>query len=153
MKKKVEKKLGKSRKIKGVISESEFGRVRIAIGLYDEERKNAQKHSAAVTQTVELIKQRYPMMRISETEVKRILATWRPRGSHNNLRIECLTYSQVGQTNHPGIEAQLAGMSQKRESKLPPPSNVIPRNSVTTYQVRFGERPYYPRHNRRPPKE
>jgi hypothetical protein len=40
----------------------------IVMSLYDEARKNGQKHSAAVTQTVELVKQRDPAMRISETE-------------------------------------------------------------------------------------
>ena len=140
MKKKLKQKLGRPRKIKGVISESKFARVRIAIGLYDEERKNGQKHSAAVSQTVELIKLRYPMIRISETEVKRILASWHPRESHNNLLIEGLTYTEEERANDSRLENPTG------------PSDVISRNSVTRYQVRFGKRPSYPRHNRKPPK-
>jgi len=152
MKKKVKKNLGRPRKIKGVISETKFARVRIAIGLYDEERKNGQKHSAAVAQAVELIKERYPTIRISETEVKRILATWRPRGSHNNLRIDGLTYGEEG-ANPSHLEAPMAAASQQRGSDLPGPLDVIRRNLVTRYQVRVGERPNYPRHNRKAPKE
>ena len=104
-----------------------------------EARKNGQKHSAAVTQTVELIKQRHPMMRISETEVKRTLAVWRPRGSHTILRFECSTLSGEELAKHYWIEAQSAAMSQEKSSKLSVPSDVILPKSLTTYKMYFGE--------------
>ena len=80
----MKKKLGRPRKKEGVISFWNFQRAGIVMSLYDEARKSGQKHIAAIAQTVELIKQRDPVMRISETEVKRILATWRPRKSHHS---------------------------------------------------------------------
>ena len=66
------KSMGRPRKKEGEISFRDFDRANIAMSLYHEARKNGQKHSVAVAQTVESIKQRYPIMRISETEVKRI---------------------------------------------------------------------------------
>jgi hypothetical protein len=84
----MKKKMGRPRKKEGVISFWHFQRAGIAMSSYDEERMNGQKHSAAVVQALGLIKQRHPMMRISETEVKRILAAWRPRGPHIILRFE-----------------------------------------------------------------
>ena len=88
----MKKKLGRPRKTEGEFSTNDLVRAGTVMGLYDEARKDGQKHSAAVVQTVELIKERHSMMRISETEVKRILAVWRPRGSHTILRFE---YSMI----------------------------------------------------------
>ena len=127
----MKKKLGRPRKEKGATSFSGFERAVVAMNLYDEGRMNGQKHSAAVTRTVELIKQSYLRMPISETGVKRILAAWRPRRSHTIVRFECSALS----------EEELV----KRY--------VIPPHSVTTYKICVGERPNYSRHNRRLPKE
>jgi hypothetical protein len=148
----MKEKMGRPRKKEGVISERDFHRVGVVMSLYDAVRKNGQKHSAAVAVTVELIKQSYSMMRISETEVKRILAAWQPRGSHNILRFECSTLRGEELAKHSWIEAQAAAMSQKQGSNLPAPSDVILPNSVMTYKMSLGERSDYPRHNRKPPK-
>ena len=130
-----------------------FERASLVMTSYDEARKNGQKHSAAVVQTVELIKQSNPMMRISKTEVKRILAAWRPSGSHIILRIECSMLSKEEIAKQYCSEPQPAAMSQKEGSQLPAPSDVMLPKSITTYKMHFGERPNYPRHNRKPPKE
>jgi hypothetical protein len=148
----MEKKLGRPRREKGMISFWNFQRGGIAMSSYDEARKNGEKHSAAVAQTVEFIKQYYPMMRISETEVKRTLAAWRPRRSHTILRIECSTIVGEEVAKPCLIEAQLAAMAEKKEAKLPVPSDVILPKSITTYKMYFGERPNYPRHNRKLPR-
>lgn len=131
----------------------EFERAGLVMSSYDEARENGQKHSAAVAQTVELIQHSHPMMRISETEVKRILAACRPRGSHIILRFECLTLSGKELAKRYRIDAQPAAVSQQKGSTLPAPSNVIFPSSVTTFKMYFGERPNYPRHNQKPPKE
>ena len=70
--KEMKKSMGRPRQKEGLFSFRDFDRANIAMSLYHEARKNGQKHSVAVAQTVESIKQRYPIMRISETEVKRI---------------------------------------------------------------------------------
>jgi hypothetical protein len=149
----MKKKLGRPRKTKGEFSTNDLVRAGTVMGLYDQARQNGQKHSAAVMQSVELIKQRHPMIRISETEVKRILAVWRPRGSHTILRFEYSMISGEELAKRCGIEAHPAAVSQDQCSKLPVPSGVIPPKSLTTYKVYFGERPNYPRHNRKLPKE
>src|ERR1700676_3612310 len=149
--KEMKKKIGRPRKKEGVISFPDFQRVGIVGSLYDEARESGQKHSVAVGQTVELIKQRYPTMRISETLVKRILATWRPRGSHNILLFKVKTRNREELAKHRN-DAQLAAMSQEKGSKLSAPSDVVLPSSVTTFGMTLGERPTYPRHNRKPPK-
>ena len=149
----MKKKLGRPRKTKGEISTNDFMRAATVMSLFDDARKNGQKHSAAVAQSIEVIKQRHPMMRISESEVKRILAAWRPRGSHTILRVECSTLSKEEIAKRYCSESQPAALSEKKGSKLPAPSDVILPKPVTTYKMYFGERPNYPRHNRKPPKE
>lgn len=56
-------------------------RVILAVYAYGEARKLGEKHSVAVTEAVKYIRATAPAMRVSETEVKRIMAAWRPRGS------------------------------------------------------------------------
>jgi hypothetical protein len=149
----MKKKLGRPRKKKGVSSFMQFERAGLAMSSYDEARKNGQKHSAAVAQTVELLKHSHPVIRISQTEVKRILAACRPRGSHTILRFECSTLSGEEIAKRYGIEEQPAALSQKKGPKLPAPSDVILPKSITTYKMYIGERPNYSRHNRKLPKE
>jgi hypothetical protein len=147
------KKLGRPRKKKGVTPFMNFQRIGLVMHWYDEERTNGQKHSAAVAQTVELIKQNHPMMRISQAEVKRILAALRPRGSHTILRFEGSTVRGEELAKHYRIEAQPAAVFQNKGSKLPAPADDILPKSVTIYRTYCSERPNYPRHNRKPPKE
>jgi hypothetical protein len=149
----MEKKLGRPRKSDGVISPQDFARAGIAMSVYDEARGNGQKHSVAVTQTVEFIKQRHPKMRISETEVKRILAKFRPRNSQTILRFERSTLSEEGLVKFHWIQERLRALQQKDGLSLPAPADVGVTKPVTTYKIRFGERPNYPRHNRKTPKE
>jgi hypothetical protein len=149
----MKKKLGRPRKTEGEFSTNDLVRAGTVMSLYDQARQNGHKHSAVVTQSVELIKQRHPMMRISETEVKRILAVWRPRGSHTVLLFEYSTISGEELAKRRGIEAHPAAVSQNQCSKLPAPSGDFPPKSLTTYKVYFGERPNYLRHNRKLPKE
>ena len=129
--KEMKKNMGRPRKKEGVISFQDFLRVGIVESLYDEARENGEKHSVAVAQTVELIKQRDPTMRISETGVKRILAALRPSGSHTIVRFKVKT------------------LTGDERARLYP--NQVPV-SVTTFGMTLGERPNYPRNNRKGPK-
>jgi hypothetical protein len=153
MKKKMKKKMGRPRKTEGQLSHQDFARAGIVMGLYDEARRVGQKHSVAVKQTVEFVKQHYPRKRISETGVKRILAEFRPRESQTILRFERSTLAGEELATFYWIQEQLAALRQKKGFRLPAPSDVIPPKSVATYKIRFGERPIYPRHNRKSPKE
>lgn len=129
--KEMKKNMGRPRKKEGEISFEDFLRVGIVGSLYDHAREGGQKHSVAVTQAVELIKKRDPTMRISETLVKCILAAWRPRGSHDILLFKVST------------------LTGDKLAKLYPNEAPI---SVTKFGMTLGDRPIYPRHNRKPPK-
>ncbi len=54
-----------------------LGRATLAVYGYDQARKAGEKHMAAITEAVRLIRATHPRMKISETEVKRVLADWR----------------------------------------------------------------------------
>ena len=54
---------------------------------YDQARRAGEKHSSAVRSAAAAVRQRYPGMRLSETEVKRILADWRPRNCRTGVLI------------------------------------------------------------------
>lgn len=53
-------------------------RITLAVFGYDEARTAGAKHLAAVEEAVRFVRSADPRMRISTTEVKRILAEWRP---------------------------------------------------------------------------
>jgi len=149
----MEKKLGRPRKSKGVISAQDFARAGIAMSVYDEARENGQKHSVAVAQSVEFTRQHYPEMRISETGVKRILAKLRPRKSQTILLFERSTPSQEELAKFRCIQEQVRALQQEKGLRLAAPSGVDAAKPVTIYKIRFGERPKYPRHNRKTSKE
>ena len=68
--------MGRPPKKEEEISLRDSVRAGIVMSFYDQARENGQKHSVAVAQTVEWIKQRNPKFPISETGVKRNLAAW-----------------------------------------------------------------------------
>ena len=76
--KEAEEETGKTQKTKGVISYQNFTRAGIVMCVYDELRKNGQKHSLAVSETIEFTTQHYPNKRVSETAVRRNLGEFRP---------------------------------------------------------------------------
>ena len=78
---------GRPKKEKGREEFWRFVRTGIIISEYDEARKSGQKHSVAVTQAVAYLKQHQPEMPVSETVVKRMLATFRPRKQSNQTAV------------------------------------------------------------------
>ena len=132
-----------------------FVRAGIVMAVYDEARQSDQKHSVAVTQAVEFVKQNYPGLRISETAVRRILAKWRPRNSGTILRFERSTMTADEIAKYRSIREQAAAFQQKEGLKVPMPSDIInnPSKPRTKFLLRFGERPNYPRSNRKVTKD
>jgi hypothetical protein len=149
----MKKKLGRPRKAEGLISRRDFARAGIVMSLYDEARKNGQKHSMAVRETVDFVKKPYPKMRISETGLKRILAKFRPRNSQTILRFERSTLTAEELAKFRWMQGILAAYWHDKESILQPPSPLSPIGPVTTFKFRFGERPNFPRTNRKSPKK
>lgn len=123
-------------------------RAALAMGAYDEARERGEKHSSAVRYAVDLVKQRDPDGHISETEVKRILAAWRPRGSQTILRFERKTLTEEDIQRRYSMHEQLATLQQTKGLKLEVPRNFNPRGSAV-FTIRFADRPNYPRHNRK----
>jgi hypothetical protein len=123
------KKAGRPRK-NGVQPIGVLRRETLALFAYERAREAGEKHCVAVSEAVKYIRQTAPRMRISETEVKRIVAYWRPRGS-----TRCLRVSEPGPSGH--------------VTSVP-----VLRNGVVSfidcrvlYTASHGPRPIYPRAN------
>ena len=48
---------------------------------YNESRRVGEKHAIAVASAATQVRDQYPGMRVSETEVKRVLAKYQPKGN------------------------------------------------------------------------
>jgi hypothetical protein len=129
---------------------TQFMRAGIVMAVYDEARQNDQKHSVAVRQAVEFVKQNYPALRISETAVRRILAEWRPRNSGTILRFERSTMTAEEIAKYRSVREQAAAFQQQIGPSVPPlPDINNPSKTATKFVFGFGERPNYPRSNRK----
>jgi hypothetical protein len=102
----------------------------LALFAYERARKAGEKHCVAVSEAVKYIRQTAPRMRISETEVKRIVAYWRPKGS-----TRCL------QVSEPGSSGNFASVPTLRNGVV---SFIKCRVLLT---ASHGPRPIYPRAN------
>lgn len=127
-------------------------RAAMIMSAYDEARGRGDKHSAAVRYVVDLLKQCNPAIPISQTEVKRVLATWRPRNSRTILRFDRKILSEEDINRHRCIRDQLDALRSTKGLKLEVPPNFDLQRSRTALTIRFAERPNYPRHNRKNPK-
>jgi hypothetical protein len=129
-----------------------FVRTGIIISEYDEARKGSQKHGAAVTQAVEYLKQHQPEMPVSETVVKRTLATFRSRNSPVTLRFK---RSAVGKNKLARFRSMLKQAGDRQsEIGLSVPSPAIQNlpTNLTAYTFGYSKRPDFLRHNRKNPK-
>lgn len=126
-----------------------FLRAGIVMSIYDEARQDGQKHSAAVRQAVEFTKQRHPEMSISETEVRRTLARFRPRTSETIPLFERLPVTEGEVETLRRMMEQVPAAQQRPGSNAPLVLDISSFQPRTKYVIRFGERPSYPRHNRK----
>jgi len=147
------RKRGRPRKKEDAIAFWQFGRAARAMCAYDEARERGDKHSVAVRYAVDVLKRRNPKMPISEAEIRRVLAAWRPRGSHTILRFERSTLSEQDAEKLQWIRGQLAALEGKKDLTSPVLSIDNPPKTATIVKIRLAERPQYARHNRRISKE
>jgi hypothetical protein len=138
---------GRPRKKPDAIPLWQFLRVAAVMCAYHEVRARGEKHSVAVGQAVDFVRKLHPQMPISETEVRRVLAKWRPRGSSALFRFESANPSEEDLNRHRKFREELANLNEKKGLKLPIPQKEI----STSIIVRLGERVDYPRHNRKTP--
>jgi len=147
---------GRPRKEEGILEYRQFVRAGIVSAAYDEARRSDQKHSVAVRQVVEFVKQNYPALRISETAVRRILAEWRPRNSGAIFRVERSIMTEEEILKYRSVRDQAAAFQHQNGLKvpmLPDINNNNPTKTVTKFVFGFGERPNYPRFNRKTTKD
>jgi hypothetical protein len=137
---------GRPKKEEGREESWRFVRAGIIISAYDEARKSKQKHSAAVTQAVDYLKQHQPEMPVSETVVKRTLATFRSRDSRTTLRFKRYTVGKKKVARLRSILEQAHDMQRQMGLSVPPPT--IP-TSLTAYKFGYSKRPHYHRYNRK----
>jgi hypothetical protein len=79
---------------------------------YDDARLQG-KHLAAIRTTIDAIRNRFPKMRISETEVKRIVASQRAKGLTEILRFEERTLEGEEAKNFYRRQAQMHSLFNK----------------------------------------
>ena len=135
---------GRPKKEKGLIELWRFGRAGVVRFAYDEARRRGEKHSAAIICAVEYIRQHYPKMPISETEVRRVLANFQPKKSRTVLLFERAT---LGGEKLKKFRI-VAGVQGEKGPGVPSSIQNLPE-SITSYKFRFATRPQYPRHNKK----
>ena len=140
---------GRPKKEKGREEFWRFVRMGIIISAYDEARKGGQKHSAAVTQAVAYLKQHQPGMPVSETVVKRALATFRSRNSQTTLRFKRSTVGKKKLARLRSTLEQVPDIQGENGPSVPSPSIQSLPKSLTAYKFGYAKRPRYSRHNRR----
>ena len=138
---------GRPRQAKNTIQFWQFARAARVMCAYDEARERGDKHSVAVRGAVEHLKRSNPEMPISQTEVKRILAVWRPRNAGTILRFKRKMLTEEDIKRHCLILEQLAALQEKTGLRLEVPTNHELTGPTVSLTARFAERPNYPRHN------
>lgn len=139
---------GRPKKKEDRMDSRQYGRAAIVMCAYDEARKKGEKHSIAVRYAVDSFRQRSSRMRISETEVKRILSRFRPKGRGAILLFERSTLSEEDIKRRSWIREQIAGLYGEKGitlAQLP----VYDETRREKFTIRFSERPDYSRHNRK----
>ena len=95
-----------------------FSRAAVGLCAFDQARSAGEKYSVALQAAVTAVRQKFPGMRISEGHMKRILLEFRPKGSTDVLLVD--------------------------EN---PNAGTLDGSKVRRWDLRFGPRPNYPRHN------
>jgi hypothetical protein len=140
---------GRPRQAENTMPFWQFMRAARVMYAYDDARERGEKHSVAVKEAVELLKQSNPRMPISQTEVKRILAVWRPRNAGIILRFERKSVTEEDIKAHYLILGQVAALQERTGLSLGAPTNPELTGPLVSLTARFAERPNYPRHNRK----
>jgi hypothetical protein len=147
---KAKKKLrGRPKKNSGELEFRRFVRAGLIMCAFDEAREGGDKHSAAVTHAVAYVRQHHPEMPVSESEVKRTLATYRPIESRTILKFKRskIDDERLAPLRHM-FEQVATVQDEKHLSARPFSFNDVP-TSLSAIKFGFSERPLYPRHNRK----
>jgi hypothetical protein len=136
--------MGRPRK-NGTKEPSHLWRSLVIFNAYSKAREVGLKRSAAIRETVDAVRQRFPGMRISETEVKRVVAKFSPRGSSIALWVE----------DSP-LEGDEAAIRRRRDAEFMEHAGIKRPVSMNDSELRkplkrwtfgFHAKPNYPRNN------
>jgi hypothetical protein len=105
----------------GVMQAWVLHRTMVGLSAYDEARSRGEKYEQALRAAVEEVRQTFPEMRMSETDMKRILAEFRPK------------------------ELELTFLVTECEDTV----TALGRKCEKAWQLSIGPQPEYPRHNAR----
>jgi hypothetical protein len=144
---------GRPKKAEDSMKASQFGRAAVVICAYDEFRKKPEKYKEAIKETVASLKRSNPKMPISNSEVNRILARFRPKGSKIVLLFERSRLSEEDIKKYRAVFEQAAAWHEEIGTTLPQLPALNEKHGREKFLIRFSERPDYPRHNRKSPKE
>lgn len=113
--------------------------------VYSRLRDAGLKHSAAVAETVIIVRQLNPGMRISEAEVRRVLAEFRLQGSLVELKVDysILEGEEAAKRRH--FFAQMAALAGSESTTELTDQNF--RRPLKCFKFGFAKRTNYPRHN------
>jgi hypothetical protein len=127
---------GRPKKKVGELESWRFVRAGLLMCAYDEARGSGHKHCAAVTHAVEYVREHHPEMPVSETEVRRTLATYRPINSRTILRFKRLMFGDEKRARLRLMLEQVAKVRGGKNLPMPPPSIKNLRNNLNA--VTFG---------------
>lgn len=133
----------------GVKEPWQFGRALMVIHAYSKARDGGQKHSAAIREAVDFVRQLDPEMPVSQTEVRRVLAEFRPQDSRVALRVDYSILEGEEAAKRRSFYAQMyAQMLEFAGTKST--TELIDENlrkPLKSFKFGFGKRPNYSRHN------
>lgn len=147
------RKRGRPRKTNDRVPFWRFALAGIAMCAYDEARQKGEKHSVAISEAVAFVREYFAGMQISETELRRVLARWRPRGAGTIFRFERSVWPDDEGMGFDNIHEQPSVLhrSEGQAESVPPEGRSV--SAPMVFKIRLSERPNYLRHNRKNPEE
>ncbi len=139
------RKVGRPRKEKDRFEPWQFGRAAAIVAAYEEARKRGEKHSVAVQEAAKQVKRQKPYVNVSESEVRRILAEFRPKTGGTTVLFEEVAPSEADLERRRWITTQIP-----EDSRLAISGRKGQQGKTgVTYKLRLGKRTEFPRHNRK----
>jgi hypothetical protein len=115
---------------------------------FDQARAKGEKYSVAIRESVSFCRQIHPGEPISETEVKRILAEFRPEGVPTTFVSD---YSVVDGEEAKRIRRKLSFRGFLSEDQAESTPSEEDSKPLKRFTIRIAETPKYPRHNAKDP--
>jgi hypothetical protein len=133
----------------GVKAPWQFRRVLMVVAEYDKARERGEKHTTAMQEAMDYVRQHEPKMPISTTAVRRVLAEFRSKDSQLALTVSLSIADDKELARRRNLRAQVPGFAGNNITAELTDSNR--QSGRRTYKFGFVERPSYARHNAKTP--